>query len=89
MCVESCQPADIEAMYATINNAAQAYRGGIPADRWHEPYMPREELAGRQHGFRRGTPAEKDRLLWKYWAIPERQVETSVVLECRDRMHES
>ena len=26
------------------------------------------------------TPEEKDRLLKKYWSIPERQVETSVVL---------
>lgn len=31
-------------MYAIINDAAQAYRGVIPADRWHEPHMPREEL---------------------------------------------
>ena len=27
-----------------MNAAAEAYRGVIPADRWHEPYMPREEL---------------------------------------------
>lgn len=33
-----------------------------------------------KHGFRLVTPAEKDRLLKKYWSIPERQVETSVVL---------
>jgi len=164
--VRRCQAADSEAMYAIINDAAQAYRGVIPPDRWHEPYMPREELAheirqgvvfwgleeasvlvgvmGLQpvkdvtlirhayvasarrgegiggkllghllqmtagpilvgtwaaaewairfyetHGFRRVTPAEKDRLLRKYWAIPERQVETSVVLERCDRVHES
>ena len=31
-------------MYAIINDAAQAYKGKIPADRWHEPYMPREDL---------------------------------------------
>jgi len=31
-------------MLAIINDAAQAYRGIIPADRWHEPYMPRDEL---------------------------------------------
>ena len=29
---------------AIINDAAQAYRGVIPADRWHEPYMPKDEL---------------------------------------------
>ncbi len=28
-----------------INAAAEAYRGVIPADRWHEPYMSAEELA--------------------------------------------
>jgi GNAT superfamily N-acetyltransferase len=144
-------------MYAIINDAAQAYRGIIPADRWHDPYMPREELrheiddgvrfwgceendrlagvmgiqdvgdvalirhayvatekqrAGiggmliselvkqtdkpilmgtwadaswavrfyEKHGFRLVTPEEKDRLLKKYWKIPLRQVETSVVL---------
>ena len=27
-----------------FNNAAQAYKGIIPADRWHDPYMPVEEL---------------------------------------------
>lgn len=31
-------------MYAIINDAARAYRGVIPEDRWHEPYMPREDL---------------------------------------------
>lgn len=24
--------------------AAEAYRGVIPADRWHDPYMPADEL---------------------------------------------
>jgi N-acetylglutamate synthase-like GNAT family acetyltransferase len=33
-----------------------------------------------KHGFRKVSPAEKDRLLKKYWSIPDRQVETSVVL---------
>lgn len=37
--------ADFEAMLAIVNGAAQAYRGVIPADRWHEPYMPADELA--------------------------------------------
>lgn len=31
-------------MLAIVNAAAEAYRGVIPADRWHEPYMPRKEL---------------------------------------------
>jgi GNAT superfamily N-acetyltransferase len=33
-----------------------------------------------RHGFRLVTPTEKDRLLRRYWSIPERQVDTSVVL---------
>ena len=33
-----------------------------------------------KHGFTMVTPVEKDRLLKKYWSIPERQIETSVVL---------
>jgi hypothetical protein len=28
-----------------VNDAAIAYKGHIPADRWHEPYIFREELA--------------------------------------------
>lgn len=32
-------------MLAIINDAAAAYRGVIPADRWHEPYMPADALA--------------------------------------------
>jgi N-acetylglutamate synthase-like GNAT family acetyltransferase len=35
---------DVAAIAAVINQAAQAYRGVIPADRWHEPYMPLEKL---------------------------------------------
>ena len=33
-----------------------------------------------RHGFKQVTKTSKDRLLRKYWSIPERQVETSVVL---------
>ena len=151
---------DLPAMLAIINDAARAYRGVIPADRWHEPYMPKEELlseiragivfwiaedegqlAGvmgmqdkgevalvrhayiapsvqrkgvgtkllrhvqgltdkpiligtwaaaswaidfyRRNGFTVVGEREKDRLLRKYWSIPARQVETSVVLADR------
>jgi N-acetylglutamate synthase-like GNAT family acetyltransferase len=35
---------DFEAMLAIVNDAAQVYRGVIPGDRWHEPYMPADEL---------------------------------------------
>jgi GNAT superfamily N-acetyltransferase len=33
-----------------------------------------------KNGFRMVGPRDKDRLLKRYWTIPERQVETSVVL---------
>lgn len=155
--VRPCSDADFETIYSIINDAAQAYRGVIPEDRWHEPYMPREELrheiesgvrfwgyeengkllgvmgiqdvqdvtlirhayvctahrsegiGGKllgelrrlttrpiligtwaaatwairfyeRHGYRQVSTEEKNRLLKKYWTIPDRQVETSVVL---------
>ena len=37
--IRPCANADFEAIEAVINEAAQAYRGVIPADCWHEPYM--------------------------------------------------
>ena len=155
--IRSCSAADVPALIGIINDAAQAYKGIIPTDRWHEPYMPREELEaeiaagvafwgaardGRllgvmgiqdrgdvtlirhayvrtserrqgigeallghletltakpiligtwsaatwaiafyeKHGYRMLSRAEIVRLLGKYWRIPDRQVETSVVL---------
>ncbi len=149
--------ADFDTIFEIINDAARAYEGHIPADRYHVPYMPRDQLKheieagvvfwgyregdtlagvmgiqdvadvtlirhayvstthqGRgvgsalikhlmgltsrptligtwanadwavrfyeKHGFTLVTPEEKDRLLAKYWKIPTRQVETSVVL---------
>ena len=155
--IHKCMPQDFEAIFEVVNDAANAYRGIIPTDRWKEPYMPREELQNEindgvvfygysadgeligvmgiqdkgdvtlmrhayvrtsrrnqgigsrllvhlqqrtakpiligtwadavwairfyeKHGYRRVTPAEKDRLLQTYWKIPARQVETSVVL---------
>lgn len=37
---------DLAQVEAVVNDAAQRYRGAIPADRWHDPYMPRGELEG-------------------------------------------
>ncbi len=155
--IRRCAEADFEAILATIDDGARAYRGVIPADRWHQPYMPADELRGEiaagvefwafedegglvgvmgiqpvrdvvlirhayvatarqrqgiggallghllaasdrpfligtwaaadwaarfyvKHDFAVVTREEKDRLLRQYWNIPERQVETSVVL---------
>jgi GNAT superfamily N-acetyltransferase len=155
--IRLCEPSDHDTIHTIINDAAGAYAGVIPADRWSEPYMPKEELLheidagvvfwgyeenrlllgviGLQHvsdvslirhmyvrsdrqrqgiggkllrhllsltdrpfligtwadadwaiqfyekyGFRLVSSQEKDRLLRRYWTIPERQIETSVVL---------
>ncbi len=43
--VRKCLPEDFEDMLAIINDAASAYKGVIPADCWHEPYMSREKLS--------------------------------------------
>jgi GNAT superfamily N-acetyltransferase len=39
-----CHAGDLPAIYEIINESAVAYKGVIPADRWHEPYMPMAEL---------------------------------------------
>ncbi len=39
-----CSPEDRAEMFAIVNDSATAYRGHIPADVWHEPYMPLAEL---------------------------------------------
>ena len=42
--IRPCGNADLAAIETIINEAAGKYKGVIPADCWHEPYMPREEL---------------------------------------------
>jgi GNAT superfamily N-acetyltransferase len=155
--IRPCRNDERDAILAIINAAAEAYRGVIPADCWHEPYMASRELeneiaAGvrfwgyeadgeligvmgvqavrdvdlirhayvlphsqrrgvgaallrhllsigerrvlvgtwaaavwairfyRRHGFELVSPERKNALLKTYWAIPDRQIETSVVL---------
>jgi GNAT superfamily N-acetyltransferase len=153
------QPVEFNSVLHVVNDAAEAYRGVIPEDRWKEPYMSAKELRGEiesgvefygwmegeilvavmgiqrvngvtlirhayvlesfqrrgigekllkhllslarttdvlvgtweaadwairfyeKHGFKLVSKEEKCRLLRKYWNIPERQVETSVVLK--------
>ena len=154
--IRVCKPDDTKRIYFIVNEAAKAYQGGIPADCYHQPYMPMPELERelaemtffgweegnelvgvmgfqpindvtlirhayvlpqwqrrgiasrlidnmkkltkthrllvgtwadaywaialyKKHGFRL-TP-NKDELLKTYWKIPQRQIETSVVLE--------
>jgi len=42
--IRRCAGADFAAIESVINEGAEAYRGVIPADRWHEPYMTAEAL---------------------------------------------
>jgi len=155
-------PSEFDAILSVVNDAAQAYKGVIPEDRWKEPYMPAEELRKEiesgvefygwkednalvavmgiqlvndvtlirhayvltdhqrrgigekllkhllglartsdvlvgtwevaywairfyeKHGFTLTSKEEKNRLLRKYWNIPERQIETSVVLKLKE-----
>lgn len=155
--IRKCNIHDKKVMYEIINDSALAYKGIIPEDRWHEPYMSATELDSQinegvhfwgyeengnligimgiqnvkdvtlirhayikssdrkrgigsqllkylekltdkpvligtwaaatwaisfyeKNGYRKVTTHEKDKLLRKYWNIPERQIVTSVVL---------
>ncbi len=42
--IRECQPGDAKRIYFIINEAAKAYEGIIPADCYHQPYMPMDEL---------------------------------------------
>ena len=42
--IRSCTLADFDAILQVINDGASAYKGVIPDDRWHEPYMPADEI---------------------------------------------
>ena len=159
--ITKCNEQDFSRIYEVINDGASAYKGIIPADRWHEPYMSKEELKTQmeegvefwcysengnilgvmgiqdkgevtlirhayvrsverkkgiggkllehlrsmtstpiligtwadakwaidfyvKHGFRLLSREDTRELLHSYWRIPERQVETSVVLASED-----
>ena len=42
--IRPCNQADLGRMCEVINDAATAYAGAIPADCYHQPYMPLDEL---------------------------------------------
>ena len=57
--IRKCMKDDLPTMYAIINDAAQAYKGFIPNDCWHDPYMPFNEL---KHEIKEGVV---------FWGIEE------------------
>ena len=61
--IRRCDDDDFEALFAIVNDAASAYRGVIPADRWSEPYLPREELRAELAAGVRFWGYEEDRAL--------------------------
>jgi N-acetylglutamate synthase-like GNAT family acetyltransferase len=42
--LSKCDREDFNTIYEIINNAAIAYKGVIPDDMWHEPYMTKDQL---------------------------------------------
>lgn len=56
-------PRDTDAIFDIINLAAMAYRGFIPDDRYHEPYMTKEELQKEMNGMTFFGWEEKRRLV--------------------------
>jgi hypothetical protein len=50
--IRLCTDQDFDKIFEVINDAAQAYQGVIPSDRFKEPYMPSEEL---RHEIEQGS----------------------------------
>ena len=42
--IRPCRDNEHATVLKILNAAAEAYRGAIPEDCWHEPYMPLDEL---------------------------------------------
>jgi N-acetylglutamate synthase-like GNAT family acetyltransferase len=62
--IRPCTDQDLETILEVINDAAQAYKGVIPDDRFNEPYMPRDELTREiEHGVRFRVLEQDGRLL--------------------------
>jgi GNAT superfamily N-acetyltransferase len=49
--IRECTVEDAERICFVVNEAAEAYRGVIPDDCWHEPYMPLDELRREMAGM--------------------------------------
>jgi GNAT superfamily N-acetyltransferase len=78
---------DIDCICDIINSAAGAYRGIIPSDCYHEPYMPREELQREMNsmtffGWEEGRrlvgvmgfqPVKNTTLIRHAYVLPDRQ----------------
>lgn len=73
--IRSCTASDVREMFAIVNDAAQAYKGVIPSDRWHDPYMPLAELQEEiNHGVEFWGYEENHRLVGVMGMQPVREV---------------
>jgi N-acetylglutamate synthase-like GNAT family acetyltransferase len=73
--IRPCTASDVPEMFAIVNDAAQAYQGVIPPDRWHEPYMPLAELREEiNHGVEFWGYEENQRLVGVMGMQPVRDV---------------
>ena len=52
--IRQCRDDERPEILRIVNDGAEAYRGVIPVDCWHEPYMPADELA---HEIAAGGPS--------------------------------
>jgi GNAT superfamily N-acetyltransferase len=62
--IRPCLATDIPEIEAIINDAATAYKGVIPADCWHEPYMSTSELLNEIASGVTFWGFEQDGVLW-------------------------
>lgn len=42
--IRLCSSVEMQEIYEIVNDASRAYKGIIPEDCYHEPYMPMDEL---------------------------------------------
>lgn len=42
--IRLCQPSDLDTIHEIVNDSARAYEGHIPANCYHQPYMPKDTL---------------------------------------------
>lgn len=62
--IAPCAAEEIPEICEIINDAAHAYKGVIPNDRWHDPYMPLSDLESEiSRGVRFFGYREQDRLV--------------------------
>ena len=71
---------DANAIWEIINKAAHAYQGVIPDDRYHEPYMPGEELHREMRSITFFGWQEKGNLLiTQSWLVTYQTIHSAII----------